>query len=475
MNLPPPPRPVPDSSGTFGPAEALPAGPPPAGPTAPRRTHPITPLVHAARVLPLALLVGIGLLGRFQASFPMFTGLAGVVVVALVIALITAGVQYLAWQRLTFWFDGEGDLRVASGILTRTERRLQLSRLQGVEVVQPLLARLFSMAEVSVEVAGVGDSRAQLRYLTLSDAQDLRNEVIARAAGLHPSTGEAPHRPLVSVPARDLAVSLLLRGSTVLLLLLTTLIVVTTVMTEGPVGLLFLFIGGVPLVMVLTEFTRYYGFTVADSPDGLRLRSGLLQVQAQTIPPGRVQAVEFVQSILWRRKDWVRVRLNVAGMRRSDDDDGQNTDQVLLPVAPYDVALSVVRQVLPGVDARAITLVPPPPRAARRAWIQFRQLGVGHDDTVFATARGRFVHRLTVVPHARCQSVRVTQGPWQRWLKLASMHVDSVPGPVSIVALHRDAGEARTLAEEQNQRAHAALTAAGTMRWMQHEPPVTDE
>lgn len=200
MNLPPPPRPVPDSSGTFGPAEALPAGPPPAGPTAPRRTHPITPLVHAARVLPLALLVGIGLLGRFQASFPMFTGLAGVVVVALVIALITAGVQYLAWQRLTFWFDGEGDLRVASGILTRTERRLQLSRLQGVEVVQPLLARLFSMAEVSVEVAGVGDSRAQLRYLTLSDAQDLRNEVIARAAGLHPAPAKPRNVPWSQCP-----------------------------------------------------------------------------------------------------------------------------------------------------------------------------------------------------------------------------------------------------------------------------------
>ena len=94
------------------------------------------------------------------------------------------------------------------------------------------------------------------------------------------------------------------------------------------------------------------------------------------------------------------------------------------------------------------------------------QLGVGHDDQVYVTARGRFVHRLAVVPHARCQSVRVTQGPWQRFLGLASMHVDSVPGPVSIVALQRGAAEARQIALDQNGRALSALRAAGTGRWM---------
>ena len=48
--------------------------------------------------------------------------------------------------------------------------------------------------------------------------------------------------------------------------------------------------------MIGVEFARYYDFTVAESADGLRLRSGLFQVQSQTIPPGRVQAIEFEQS-----------------------------------------------------------------------------------------------------------------------------------------------------------------------------------
>ncbi|MFN8125233.1 MAG: PH domain-containing protein [Candidatus Nanopelagicales bacterium] len=421
-------------------------------------------------MIPVAIVIGIGVLGQFLAKVPLLGGALGILVVALLIAVLTAGFQYLAWQRLTFWFDDEGDFRIASGVLTRRERRLQLSRLQGVEVVQPLVARLFGMAKITLEVGGVGDSKAELAYLTLDDAQMLRNQVIARAAGLHPEIGEAPQEPLVTVPPRDLAVSLALRGSTVLFAVITIVVVVTTFISAGPVGLFFLLFGGIPLLMVGVEFARYYDFTVADSADGLRLRSGLFQVQAHTIPPGRVQAIEFEQSILWRSRDWVRVRLNVAGLASNDNDDDQRSlEQVLLPVAPYDVALAVVGRVLPGVDARAIPLEPAPRRAARRAWIQFRNLGVGHTDEVFVTERGRFVNRLAVVPHARSQSVRVRQGPWQRRLNLASMYVDSVPGPVTVKALHRDAVEARTLADAQNQRALTALAAAGTGRWMQRD------
>lgn len=449
--------------------------PGPAGVTQPRRTHPVTPLVHAGRLFPVLLLIGVGLLQGVLADLGLVVAIIGLIAVALILAILTAGFQYLAWQRTTFWFDDQGDFRVASGVITRRERRLQLSRLQGVEVVQPLLARVFGMAEITIEVAGIGDSRARVRYLTLEDGHELRNEVIARAAGLHPQSGAAPQRPLVTVPAQDLLVSLLLRGSTVGLLAITAALVVTTIWTSGVGGLFFLIIGGLPLFIVFIEFSRFYDFTVAESADGLRLRSGLFQVQSQTIPPGRVQAVEFVQSILWRQKDWVRVQLNVAGMRT--DEEGQQQaglEHVLLPVAPYDVALSVVGHVLPGVDARSIPRKPSPDRAARRAWIQFRQLGVGVDDRVLLTARGRFVNRLAVVPHARCQSVRVTQGPWQRWLRLATMHVDSVPGPVRITALHRDVAEARALADEQNVRALQALRAAGPQRWMQDPTPTDD-
>ncbi len=432
-----------------------------------RRTHPLTPVIHGLRVWPAAVVVVVPIVS--QADVEIGTGalLVGLLGFVLFTAVVVA-FSYLAWRRRTFWFDDDGDLRVDSGVLTRNERRLQLSRLQSVDVLQPLIPRLAGLAELRVEVAGAGSSSVQLQYLTLAEATELRNEIVARSAGVRHDAAEAPERVLAVVPAGDLVQSLLMSGETFLLLLVTVMVVAGTLLTAGPAGLFLLVFGGVPVFTVFAQFTKFYDFTVAESPDGLRLRHGLLQKTRQTVPPGRVQAVGFVQPFLWRRKGWVRVRLNIAGAATGSEGSGdqQYTENVLLPVAPWPVALDIVARVLPGVDLRAIVTHPAPPRSRRRAWIQWRQLGVGWDDQVFLTRSGRIVERWDVVPHARTQSVRVTQGPWQRSLGLASMHVDSTPGAVKITAHHRDAGEARRLAQEQADRAAVARAGDTSLRWV---------
>ena len=181
------------------------------------------------------------------------------------------------------------------------------------------------------------------------------------------------------------------------------------------------------------------------------------------MPPGRVQAIEISEPLLWRRKGWVRVSLNVAGLQA--DENGQH-EHVLLPVAPHDVASQIIARVMPGVDPGAMDFLPAPGRARRRAWLQFKNLGVAHDELVLAARRGFLTRRVAVIPHARTQSVGVTQGPWQRRLGLASVQVDSTPGPVSIVVLHRSAGEARQIAEAQLVRAAAGRATGPGERWM---------
>ncbi len=445
---------------------ALDVPPPVPGSVAPRRVAPITPIVHGARAAAITL----GALLVFGAEIVADLGgwlVPGFVAVFLVAAVVSSAVAYLGWQNLTFWFDEDGDFRLRKGVLTKQERRLQLSRLQTVDVQQPLLARVFGLGVVTIEVAGSGDSRASLAYLTLAEAEALRAEVLARAAGLRPDTATAPEEALLTVPTGQLVMSLALRGTTVFLLGITILIAATTFMSSGPVGLLTLLLFGIPIFAVVGEFTSFYGFTVARSADGLRTRGGLLSTRSQTIPPGRVHAVEFVQSLLWRRRGWVRVRLNVAGLRRNDDDnDGTDTQSVLLPVATWEQAGDIVRRVLPEIDIDALTWSAAPVGARRRAWIQKPNLAVAIDDAVFAARRGRFVLRVAVIPHARVQSVRVTRGPWQRALGLASMHADSVPGAVTITALHRTAAEARSLAEAENAALLIATRSAGPAHWM---------
>ncbi len=61
------------------------------------------------------------------------------------------------------------------------------------------------------------------------------------------------------------------------------------------------------------SFNKGYNFTAAISPDGIRLRYGLLDTQAQTLPPGRIQALKVTQPPLWRIFGWYRMQVNVAG------------------------------------------------------------------------------------------------------------------------------------------------------------------
>ncbi len=63
------------------------------------------------------------------------------------------------------------------------------------------------------------------------------------------------------------------------------------------------------------------------------------------------------------------------------------------------------------------------------------------------------------------ESVRLTQGPWERPLDLASVHVDSTPGPVKVMALHLDAGAARAIADAQALRAERGRAQDRTTRW----------
>lgn len=429
-----------------------------------RRVHPISPVVHGATALPIAA-VAVFVFGTGAMSAIGLSGALAAVAAIVVLTALVTGWQYLAWRNLWFWFDDDGDFRVDSGVFTKQQRRLQLSRLQSVDVAQPLFARFFSMAEVTVEVAGAGDSRVKLQFLPLDDARALRSEVLARAAGLRPDVGEAPEIPITSVTPRDLALSLMMRTVTAGLLLLTVLIVVGTVLSSGWGGLgIALVTGGLPIIIVFAEFIKYFNFTVTQSPDGLRLKFGLAKTETRTVPPGRVQALEIVEPLLWRRQGWVRVRVNIAGVG-GEDSGGNKEETLLIPVASHEVALDLIQRVLPGLSLETMPWESAPTRSRRRSPIQWGRLAVAWDGAVFAARSGRVTRRLAVIPHARTQSVRLTQGPWERALDLASVHVDSTPGPVKVTGRHLDALTARRVVDEQVVRAGQGRSTDRSTRW----------
>ncbi|MGI9576976.1 MAG: PH domain-containing protein [Microthrixaceae bacterium] len=425
-----------------------------------RKLNRLTPWARATSISPGVIIVVL-----FFGAGSGWARVAAAAATLLVLFTFGVGIMYLEWKRYSFGFDDTGDFRVEKGVIQHSHQKVQLSRLQSVEVAQPLIPRLFGLAEVVVEVAGAGDSRVKVSYLDNAGAQALRNEIVARAAGVDATAPSAPEAVLTAVDNNQLLLSLLLRFSTLGLFVLTGLLLVTAFLTGGWGALgIALVTGGVPAFGVVNEFLQKYGFTVAESPDGLRVRHGLTSTIASTVPPGRVHAVGFRSGPIWRMFGWVKVVVDLGGNPGSGDNNRDST--TLIPVTDWDTALMVVGKILPGVDLSDIDFAPAPERARWRAPIQRRRIGYAVHDEVFIARRGRIEQWLAVVPHGRVQSVRITQGPYERSLRLGSLHLDTVPGPVHVTVPHMDIAGIRSLAEQEQDRARAARIGAGPDRWM---------
>ena len=388
---------------------------------------------------------------------------------------------------MTRYRVGTDIVQLHSGVLFRQQRQARLDRLQAVDVVQPLLGRIFGLSELKLEVAGGAGSDVKLSYLRDSDAQRLRGVLLAQAAGVGFEGDEAPEAPedeLVQVSPGRLVGSLALSGGTIGAVLgLVGLVIASFFQPAVLFGALPVVLGTVSAYW--TQFTGGFGFRVAASPDGLRLRHGLLETRAQTVPPGRVQAVQITQGLLWRGRDWWKVQVNVAGYGVGAD--GQDKETVLLPVATRGEAYRVLSVVLPDLghpdplrlleaglvgtsgdgevdDAGYVGA----PRQAR--WLDpwaWRRHGVAVTERALLLRSGRWGRRLVLVPHERTQSLGLAQGPVQRRLGLASVVAHSTPGPVSPRVDHLDAGTAARLLHEQAERARQARAGSGPERWME--------
>ena len=475
------------------------------------RLHPLTPLVRGWKVV--AVLVAIlaqqrgdqllsnGLPTRQEALITLGV-LAGA-------AVVGGGYAMLAWQRAAYRVDGD-TLQLHTGVLFRQQRQARLDRLQAVDVVRPLLARFFGLAELKLEVAGGKDSAISLSLLREAEAQQLRNTLLARAAGVRyegAAAPEAPEHEVLTVPVPMTLESFARRAIAVVAVLALVGTVVAVAVTRQAAVLA----GVLPVLLGVggtawAKFTSAFGFRVATSPDGIRLHHGLLTTRAQTVPPGRVQVVRLRQPLLWRSRDWWGLEVNVAGYSGGSgggNDVGKDSagqENVLLTVGTRAQALLVLRLALPalapglageagweagGEDAertlRAIEagltrtdseggfVVAP----RRTRWIDpigWRRHGVSVLDDVLLLRRGVLVRELDVVPHARTQSLGVTQGPLQRRLGVATFAAHSTQGPVNPSVAHLPTEVAGDLLDQQAERGAVARAARGDLdqgRWMQ--------
>ncbi|MFD3871172.1 PH domain-containing protein [Streptomyces sp. NPDC058623] len=425
-----------------------------------RRLHFLTPLRRAW--VPIAATIGV-IAQQGEQAREWVTDLSqGLRVLSLVGLLLVFGVYgFLSWW-FTHYAVTDSELRIRTGLVFRRTAHIRLDRIQAIDVTRPLLARVAGVAKLRLDVIGT-DAKDELAFLAEPDAVALRAELVARAAGFGPaeavSVGQAPERELLRVPVAQLVVSMLLSLG------------VWAAVVGGLVGpaLVWWFSGSfwvtvatlVPMVGAvwtgsLGRLFTEYDWTVAESPDGLRLDHGLLDRAHETVPPGRVQTVRVIEPLLWRRRGWVRVELAVAGSKNG----------ILVPVATREAAHAVIARVLPGADLGALVFTPSPSTGSR--WVVpvwWKGYGLAVSAELFAARRGRLCRRTEIVPHAKVQSVRRSQGPWSRARGVADLHVDTGANE-TVTARLRASAEASALLDAQAVRSRTSRAAARPDRWM---------
>jgi len=468
----------------------------------------------------------------------------------LALAILLVVVFWMFWRFHRFRITGD-HVEVRKGIVFRSHRRAPLDRVQGVNLTRPFPARIIGLAKLEVVGAG-NDANVELEYLSTPKAESIRADILrlasgARAARAQVRSGGArmpAHASMTSqlVDSMNVGVSDLIAGvdladvapesvvkiptgrlvasqliSAVLWVLFFGAIFVVAMsaaffgMTadgdssgEIIVAMVGIALGmGVPLVIAVVGITwaqisKSLRYSIAPTPDGVRITYGLLTTVTETLPPGRIFAVEVTQSLLWRPFGWWTVKINRMSGKSAAQQQSGNAQQfnIVLPVGKRADVERVLSLILPGAPAQDLPLVwehgilgptvdDPYRTIPKRAWwhrpLSWKRHGYAITEFGVLLRRGMLWRKLAVFPLARLQGVSIAQGPLDRLQNVSGGQVHSVTGPISgtLSGLERD--DAIALLDRVSRAAALAAARDHTHRWgewqaeipMPSEPPVS--
>ncbi|MBO0595440.1 PH domain-containing protein [Nesterenkonia sp. E16_7] len=226
------------------------------------------------------------------------------------------------------------------------------------------------------------------------------------------------------------------------------------------------------------QFSSGFGFTSTATSSGLRVRYGLLETTNQTIPPGRVQALQIQQPVLWRPFKWFRIVVTVAGYGIGEK------RSVLLPVGRLEDVMATAAEMFPDLQVEnpeevftagltgtgtELGYTEVPRRARFFDPIVRRRRGFRTTPTALMFRDGRASRQLTMVPHERIQSLSLTQGPLQRRRSIADIFIHSPAGPFAAKLKNQDLDAVKDLFEYESDHAAQARRYSDRNQWMRPE------
>jgi len=454
------------------------------------RPHPLSPLVKgwiavAAVVAYIVQDIPRGGLGDWERMWWLLAAAVGVGFLGPLV------IGYFSWRFTRFVIDDE-QVRIEHRFIEHRSERIAFTKIQSVDVVQPLVARIIGLAALRIDIGSQGGSKT-IEYLSRQRAYQLRDYLVARAHGTQLSAEgsfaqpvgglfedrSAADRVVVRVPALRLVGATLLGEGFVVPALVTIGVSALGVALSGDLRAVVGAVLAAPVALALasilvSRLRTELNFTLTvTAAGGVRVARGLTSLVSQTIPLDRIQGIEICQSLPWRPFGWYRMRMSVLGYAIGGDEGQVST--VLLPVGHRDDVDAVLAAVWPSVDVGSIPLRRVPRRARWFRWLDAQTFAWGHDEQVLVAVGHLLVSRMAIVPHARVQSVRLVQGPVQRRLRLASVEAHISPGPVILTCQHLDAADARHLAMTELDRMRSARGRAHKIIGVDRGSSTTDD
>jgi putative membrane protein len=360
----------------------------------PERLHPLFVLTGLGQSL-RGIAGGYVGLGYLAATGNWWWAIFGTVAL---LAITAVGIL-IYWMKFAYRV-GANEIRIDSGVFSRTNRSIPFDRIQDVDITQGPIARALGVAQVKFETGGGGGKEeGVLHAIALERAQDIREVIRARRSGaaLTAQPEQAEERPTVF--AMDLKRVLLAGLFNFSLAVLAGLLGVTQTFGDvlgfdpldesfwrnllaasAPVQEFVLanrivaVVAGMTLLILIGAATgifrtllREYRFRLNRTEAGLRRRRGLVTLTDVTIPVRRAQAAIVASGPVRDPFGWRELRLqSLAG------DVAGSGDHVVAPLARDDEVNSILAELGWRAVPREVAW-----RRVSKAYIWMRLIALG--------------------------------------------------------------------------------------------------
>ncbi len=339
----------------------------------------LAPTFAAPRRLHVAAAVSNAVLALRGLAFPLLAvvfvggsgggGLGRAATFAALGALFSLATGIVTWRATSYQLTS-GALRLRSGVFSPDDTVVPVARIQAIDTVEGPVQRMFGALELHVQTPGGGaDGEIVLTAVSPADARALR----AALGHAEPAAPSARRRLgagallLAALTAPQFSIVLPVVGAAFAGaddLLGDVIDEDLFAKIDNPKELavvLALLFAATFLVSFLAAIVAFAGFEVERDGDRLRIRRGLLQRRAASVPVARVDGVAVVEGLLRAPFGLATVRLETAGYAKE-----QAAARTLFPLVRTRDVPALLAELVPGLDGSPPALQPPPARSLRR-------------------------------------------------------------------------------------------------------------